>query len=283
MKSMRFSSPLQVVFAGFISTLSGQEAPVDPDTTGLRMERLSDGTRYALLGDRPGLPAPTLFVLQGDIDAAMREPIYTEVGRILARRGWLTVVIDAPAHGEDHRPGEPKELAAWNWRVEHGKDLVDGFILHAKAVLDHLVLTNQTDPAKVAAVGTSRGGFLAFHLAAAESRIRCVGGISPVTDLAALREFDATTNRAAVDSLALAALAPRLAGRPAWISIGNNDARVSTEAAIAFSRALVAAAKPGTEPIPVELVVNATPGHRSTVLDHTRLAAWLVEQFEREP
>ncbi len=277
---MRFPSPLLVLFACLSSTLAGQEVPVGPGNTGLRLERLADGTRFALLGDRPVQPAPTLFVFQGDIDTAMREPIYTEVGRILARRGWLAVVIDAPAHGEDHRPGEPKELAAWNWRVEHGEDLVGGFILRARTVLDHLIQTNQTDPARVAAVGTSRGGFLAFHFAAAEPRIRCVGGISPVTELSALREFAATTHRAAVDSLSVASLAPRLAGRPAWISIGNKDDRVSTEAAIAFSRALVAAAAPGVETIPVELRVHATPGHRSTAQDHTQLAAWLGEQLD---
>jgi dienelactone hydrolase len=245
----------------------------------LRVERLPDGTRYALIGAKPAQPAPTLFVLQGDIDVARREPIYTEVARLLALQGFVSVVIDAPGHGEDHRPDEPTELAAWNWRVNQGQDLVGGFVARARSVLDHLIREKITDPDRVAACGTSRGGFLAFQLAAHEPRIRCVGGISPVTDLLALREFNATTNRAAAEALALARLAPQLAGRPAWICIGNNDARVSTAAAITFSRALVAGAPPDRETVPVELLVHSGPGHRSTLQDHERLAAWLLAQF----
>lgn len=245
----------------------------------LRVERLPDGTRYALIGAKAAQPAPTLFVLQGDIDVARREPIYTEVARLLAPRGFISVVIDAPGHGEDHRPDEPAELASWNWRVNQGQDLVGGFVARARAVLDHLIREKITDPDRVAACGTSRGGFLAFQLAAHEPRIRCVGGISPVTDLLALREFSATTNQAAAEALALARLAPQLAGRPAWICIGNNDARVSTAAAIAFSRALVAGTPPDREIAPVELLVHAGPGHRSSVQDHERLAAWLLAQL----
>lgn len=245
------------------------------------MERLPDGTRYALIGAKPERPAPTLFVLQGDIDVARREPIYTEVARLLALHGFISVIIDAPGHGEDHRMGEPAELASWDWRVNQGQDLIGGFVVRARAVLDHLIREKITDPDKVAACGTSRGGYLAFQLAAHEPRVRCAGGISPVTNLLALREFNATTNRAATEALALENLAPRLAGRPVWISIGNNDARVSTDAAIAFSRALVACAPPDREIVPVELLVHAGPGHRSTMQDHERLAAWLKAQFDR--
>ena len=110
------------------------------------MERLPDGTRYALIGTQPEWPAPTLFVLQGDIDVARREPIYTEVARLLALHGFISVVIDAPGHGEDHRTGEPTELASWNWRVNQGQDLIGGFVARAKAVLDHLIREKITDP-----------------------------------------------------------------------------------------------------------------------------------------
>lgn len=253
----------------------------DVSSTVLRMERLPDGTRYALIGAKPDRPAPTLFVLQGDIDAARREPLYTEVARLLVPHGFIGVVIDAPGHGEDHRPDEPAELASWNWRVDRGQDLIGGFLTRAKAVLDHLIREKIADQEKIAACGTSRGGFLAFQLAAYEPRVRCVGGISPVTDLLALREFNGTTNRPAAEALALVNLARRLAGRPVWICIGNDDARVSTDAAIAFSRALVASAPAGRENTPVELLVHAGSGHRSTVQDHERLAAWLLAQFGR--
>ena len=261
----------------------GEATPPETPASDLRVERLLDGTRYALIGNRPANPAPTLFIFQGGIEQAIREPIYTQVARILATHGYLGVVLDAPAHGEDRRKDESNELAAWCSRIEQNEDLIGGFIIRSKAVLDHLIRQNTADPDRIAAAGTSRGGFLAFHFAAAEPRIRCVGGISPVTDLFVLREFQATTHREAVDALSLSRLAPRLATRPAWISIGNRDTRVGTENAIAFSRALVAATGADAERIPVDLVVHATPGHRSTEEDHARLAAWLLNHLGPRP
>lgn len=277
---MRATLPL-ILFV--VSLINLRAAEVPANATDLRVERLPDGTRYAVIGESKGGPAPTLFVFQGDIETAMRERLYTQVARLLVPEGFLGVILDAPAHGEDHQPDEPKELAAWQWRLDHGRDLVGGFVAKSRAVLDRLIKEKRTDPARVAAVGTSRGGFLAFHFAAAEPRIRCVGGISPVCDLRALREFNDATQPKAADALALKTLVPRLVGRPAWISMGNHDTRVDTDAAIAFSRALVAAAPADAAKIPVDLIVHSVPGHRSTEQDHKLLAAWLLEQFRAAP
>jgi len=262
--------------------LPGSDAPAIPIT----ILRLPGGLRFGLIGDRPAQPAPTLFVLQGSLEVARREPIYTEVARRMAPHGFISVLLDAPVHGEDQRPDEPAELAGWRTRLERGENFIEGFTAKARAVLDYLVQERYADPARVAACGTSRGGFLAFHLAAAEPRIRCIGGIAPVSDLIALREFHGTSHPRQAEALALTTLAPRLAGRPAWVTIGNHDTRIDTERVIAFTRALVqagAAAGKDDAPVPVELIVNATAGHRSTPRDHELLAAWLLEQFGTRP
>ncbi len=254
----------------------------DADAVKITLLRLPSGLRFGLIGERQARPAPTLFVLQGSLDVARQEPIYTEVARIMAGHGFISVVLDAPAHGEDQRPGEPAELAAWRARLECGEDFIGEFTARAREVLDYLVKERYTDPSRVAACGTSRGGFLAFHLAAVEPRIRFIGGIAALTELTALREFQATRHRSQAEALSLPALAPRLAGRPAWVSIGNNDTRVDTDRIIAFTRALVKATAEGQKPdapVPVELIVNSSGGHRSTLHDHELLAAWLLAQF----
>ncbi len=242
------------------------------------LQTLPDGGRSLVLGRREGPPQALLFIFQGSIETALAEPLYTEVGRILAAEGVLSVVLDAPAHGEDATPGDPLELNGWAHRVAEGKPFLAPFLQRASAALDHFIAMQWADPSRIAACGTSRGGFLAFHFAAPDSRIRCVGGIAPVTDLAALREFSARNPPPATGELALASLAPRLAGRPVWICIGNNDARVDTSRAIGFAQAVVAANRElptPPDPIPVDLLVQSTPGHRSSAADHRRLSAWL--------
>lgn len=274
-----FLSRVVCILLGLIGATALRAAEAAPAVQ-MTVLRLPNGLRFGLIGEHRGQPAPTLFVLQGDLDVARTESIYTEVARLLARHGFMSVMLDAPAHGEDHRPDEPTELAAWRARLERGEDFIGGFTANARAVLDYLVKEGYTDPSRVAACGTSRGGFLAFHLAAVEPRIRCVGGIAPVTDLTALREFNATTRRPQAEALALVTLVPKLAGRAAWACIGNNDTRVGTDQAIAFMRALVrvgAKGKKEGEPVPVELIVDSSPGHRSSVHDHELLAAWMLE------
>ncbi|HVC95332.1 MAG TPA: prolyl oligopeptidase family serine peptidase, partial [Pirellulales bacterium] len=140
------------------------------------------------------------------------------------------------------------------------------------------------DPEHVAAYGTSRGGFLAVHFAAADRRVRAVAGVSPVTNLLALSEFSGTNAREKAEQLSLANQASRLAGCAVWVSIGNHDERVSTDDAIDFTRAVVreAAAK-SHDPkvvIPVELVVAPAAGHTKIDQAHELLAAWIVKQFE---
>jgi hypothetical protein len=65
------------------------------------------------------------------------------------------------------------------------------------------------------------------------------------------------------------------------LSIGNNDQRVDTDRAIAFSRAMVQAnARQSSEAkplIPVELVVAPSAGHSKIDHAHELLAAWLMK------
>jgi dienelactone hydrolase len=247
-----------------------------PVETGIRIERLPDGTRYGIIGGKPERPAPLIVMLQGGLEGALAEPLYTATARLLVRQGYVAVVLDAPAHSEDARAGEGAELAAWCRRLDAGEDLLGALQERVGRLLDWLVREGHADPRRLAVAGTSRGGFLAFHVAAADPRFRCAGAISPVTDLRRLREFDASVRPERAAELAIDRLVTRLAGRPVWISIGNQDERVGTDSVIACSRRLVEAA---AGEAPVELHVHAVPGHRSTIRDHELLAAWIAAQL----
>jgi dienelactone hydrolase len=250
----------------------------------IQVRRTSENIRYGLIGElnNQTSPAPTLLIFAHGIEEMQRQPIYTEVASILAKRGWISVVIEPPCHGEDARPGEPAQLDGWRYRLENDVAFLSDFHKTASGILDMLIKDRVTDADRVAVCGTSRGGFLAYHFAAAEPRMKATAGISPVTNLMALREFTTTSRRENVDKLNVARLASKLAGRPVWLSIGNNDTRVSTDDAIAFTREVVhATARPDMPNaiIPVELIVAPTPGHSKVDRAHELLAEWLIERL----
>jgi dienelactone hydrolase len=236
--------------------------------------------RFGLLGDKCTAPAPTLFLFATSADQTLADPAFAKIGHLLARRGFLCVSLDVPCHGNDVRPGEKAgSLSAWRARLEKGGDLVPPFTKKVSAVLDYLVKEGYTDPRRVAACGTSRGGFMALHAAAAEPRVRAVVAFAPVTDLLALREFAGMEKHAATKALALARHADELAGRAVWLCIGNHDERVGTDHSIAFTRRVVAASVARKKPAAVELHVMATEGHRVHATAHDEAAAWLLAQL----
>ena len=254
-----------------------------PATPAMRMLTTSTGTRFGLFGAKPKRPSPTFFVFATSIEDMTKFPIFTTSGRQLAKQGWLYVTLDPPCHGRDHKPNEPSALSGWAHRVKTGQDPVKPFTDRCRDVLDWLVSNRYTAPNQVAAGGTSRGGFCALHLAAAEPRVRTVVCVSPVTELRALREFREVTAEQARPYDA-SSLATRLVGRHVWISIGNSDQRVSTDSCVSTVRNFVRAAVKASpnHPVPIELVIGPSQGHSAIdnayglaadfVLKHSRLA-----------
>jgi peptidyl-prolyl cis-trans isomerase A (cyclophilin A) len=238
--------------------------------------------RFGLLGARGPAPAPTLFAFAASAEDTLTNPDFARIGHLLARHGFLCASLDIPCHGRDVRKGEQAgSLAGWRARLEKGDGLVPGFTKKVSAVLDYLVKEGYTDPRMVAACGTSRGGFLALHAAAAEPRIRCVAAFAPVTDLLALREFAGMDRPGPAKALALASHADMLAGRAVWLCIGNHDERVGTDLGIAFTRKVVAASVARKKAANVEMHVVATVGHSIHATAHDEAAVWLLAQLRR--
>ena len=233
--------------------------------------RTPSGTALAMLPAQTGGPAPTLllFALAGT-DTLNTEP-YGRVGRLLHARGWNVASLDLPCHGADRRPGEPPELAGWATRLKAGEDIVAAFQTRVNDVVEHLVATGIANPARLAAAGTSRGGFMAFHAAAANLRIRAVAAFSPVTDLLALSEFAGQEQSPLVKRLGLINATDELADRDAWITIGDADERVGTAKAVAFANALPH----------VTLRVLPAAGHSSLPEWHDEAAEWFLQSVRR--
>jgi dienelactone hydrolase len=255
-------------------------APATPAAAQEKVQTLStpEGIRFTILGEKPAAPAATLFVFATGAQETLEAVVYSRAGRILAKDGWLSVSVDIACHGNDARDGEPGGIEGWRRRLDNGEEWLPAFAKRSSSVLDYLIKEGYTDPQRVAACGTSRGGFSALHFAAAEARVKAVAGFAPVTNLLALREFAGTKHEAAANALAAATLAPKLADRAVWVCIGAHDERVSTDDCVAFTRKVVAAAVAAQKKHNVELHVMPSPGHTIHETAHEEVAAWLKRQ-----
>ena len=247
----------------------------------VRVLRTESGVRFGVWGEKPDTPSPTLFVLASTINETLGQTYYRQSGNILADQGYLCVSVDLPCHGSERRRDEPEGLGGWRARSERNEDFVAESNARLQQVLDHLIRAGYTNADKVAACGTSRGGFLALHFAASDSRVKCVAAFAPVTDLGALREFEGATRHPLVGSLALAKQAEKLAGRAVWLVIGDQDDRVGTDHTIALARLITAAALEREVASRVELhVIPELGGHTTPSGAAECAAAWIRRQIE---
>lgn len=252
------------------------------DVPALKAMQTPQGVAFGVLGDKRTAPAPTLFVFATGFKESLLNPEFNKVGKLLGKEGFICVSLDLPCHGKDVQDGEkPSGLSGWRTRLEKGDKLVSQFTARASEVLDYLIKEGWTDPVRVAACGTSRGGFIALHFTAAEPRVKSVAAFAPVVDLLALREFAGMANPEPAKALALVNQAEKLAGRNIWLCIGNHDERVSTEQAIAFTREVVKASVEQKKPPAVDLHVTATPGHTIHATAHEEAAVWLGSKFQK--
>lgn len=243
--------------------------------------KTADGIEYGLWGTNVTYPAPTLFIFASDIHGTLGDPYYRQCGDALAAQGYLCVSLDLPGHGADQREGEPGALETWRTRSDGGEDFIAPFTARVRAVVAHLIDSGASDPARIAACGTSRGGFMALNAAAAEPHIKAVAAFAPVTNLMALREFHGATNTAHVAGLSLLAGAEKFVGRSVWVIIGDRDDRVSTDEAITFARRATVISLEKTQAADVTLLVVPEPkGHTTPQGAPELAAAWIAEKLK---
>jgi len=251
-------------------------APSDAITT-----LAADGVTIAILGGKPAAPAPTVFIFSMDRRTSLENPSFARSGHLLRESdGVLCVSLDVPAHGDDARPAE-SGLPGWKARLARNENLVATFTRQASLALDYLVRQGYSDSKRIAVIGVSRGGFLALHFMAADSRVAAVAALAPVTHLPTVTEFAALKNHPLTESLSILHLVPKLAARPIWIVVGNRDERVGTDNCINLMQALYAATPAGMKLCPAELHLLPGENHRQPPNSHEAAAAWLSKTIRK--
>jgi dienelactone hydrolase len=238
------------------------------------------GVRYGIWPKKPETPAPTLFIFAGSIEDSLNTPYFRQCGNQLAKEGYLCVSVDLPCHGPEVRTGEPAGIAGWRARIEKGEDFVAEATMRFRAALDDLVEFKLADPERIAACGTSRGGFMAVHFLASDPRVKAAAAFAPLTDMMLIDEFKTLEKRDLADRLSLKSQAEKLAGRAVWLIIGDRDERVSTDESIAFCRAVTAASLKNKKPALVDLhVVSEPQGHTTPKGADEQAAVWIARQL----
>lgn len=277
-------------------TLGGSDAPAlmkgtpDPHFCGIKMNEVPPPRwiMWGHLSPKGSSPAPTLIHFGADILNLLAREDFNKVGFILQRYGYQSVALDSLCYGFDLKPGEKEGFPGWRERIEKGELLMDDFASKTSHLLDHLIKEGYTDPNRVIACGSCRGGFLALHWAAREPRVKCVLAFTPLTDPRFVTEFAEVKNHPALSALAIHNYVDKLANRAVWSCLGNQDDRVSTENCLGFMRKLMDAAiahkqsQPGADknkPANVEFHLSSVVGHSTYALAHEEAASWVLAQM----
>ena len=240
-----------------------------------------DGIEFGVWGSpKSEHPAPTLIVLATTIKKTLNSAYYRHCGNQLTNRGFICVSINLPCHGDQRIDGEPEGLSGWSHRAARDSDFVAEFNNRLSKVLDYLVNQGLSDPKKIAACGTSRGGFLAIHAAIHDPRVKCVAAFAPVTDLSTLIEFKLTNKCQLVKKYNLINRASDLAGRKVWIIIGDQDKRVNTDNAVQLAREISKESRKNDLPSKVALHVLPEPrGHMIPAGADIMAADWIFQEI----
>ncbi len=265
-----------IILSAYCLTVTSALGDVEAITLG----KTESGIEFGIMGPKSGAPTPVLVVLSGTIEGTLGSAYFRQCGNDLMKVGVVCVSIDIPCHGTQTGEGKPKGLSGWGVKAAKGENVAEEFNARMSQVLDHLIKTGVADPEKIAVCGTSRGGFLALHFAAHDPRVTCVAAFAPVTDPAALSEFKGKETLAVTKAMSLETQAMKLAGRPVWVVIGDQDARVSTRKAIDFAQAVTAASIEQKKDSQIELRIMPEPrGHTTPRGAAAEAAKWIMKQL----
>lgn len=189
------------------------------------------------LSDRPAL----LLHFAADRTATLKTEPYNITPSMFLAAGHRAASFNLPCHGDREVPGQPRGIAGFSAEWRRGIDVFAGFVDEGRAVIDTLIERQLAEPGRIFVSGTSRGGYCALRLMAADERIAAAAAFSPVTDWRVLKEFAEIRDSPEIADLALTRFAGSVAGRAVWLAIGNSDARVGTDACLRFAEAVVRA------------------------------------------
>lgn len=179
------------------------------------------------------LPSLFYFALSGP-DSLCLDP-FNQIVQFLQGKMIRIFSLTLPGH-ENNLPATDA-MRIWAEDFAKGRNPIASFLEDAQQAIEWAIRERFIDPHKMSVAGLSRGGFVAAHLAARETRFRQLLCFAPVTKLSFIREFKGIPSL--VDHLDLLHLAQKLSDRHIKLYIGNEDTRVGTQECFEFAMHIV--------------------------------------------
>ncbi len=182
-------------------------------------------------------PALLLTFAADRVTSSSVRPYCSPAEHFLAQ-GHRVISFDLPAHGD--RVGiHGSDITGLRNALVAGEDPFMALVEDGKGVIGECIRRGWARPGRIAVSGSSRGGYMALRMLAADDRIAAGAGFAPVTDWSLLREFSADREREDVRALGLARFVQGMIGKHVYLAIGSEDERVGTESCRQFHAVLV--------------------------------------------
>lgn len=204
-----------------------------------------------------------LVTLAADKETSLYVEPYNLTAQRFLEAGHRVVSFDLPSHGA--RIDENGEgIQGFRNTFVQGIDPFQLFLEDARAVIDRCLADGLAQQGRIMACGTSRAGYLALRLMAADPRVSAAAAYAPVTDWRHLSEFASERECEDLAAMRLSEFADGMVGRPIFFVIGNHDERVSSESCCRFYLELIAANRnQGMDDSHINFQVQDVPGHAS--------------------
>ncbi|MAE61119.1 MAG: hypothetical protein CMJ49_07160 [Planctomycetaceae bacterium] len=129
------------------------------------------------------LERPALILnFAGARSMSLAEGPYDIGSRLFVAAGHRVASFDLPFHGDRVEPGHPDSIRGFSAAWVNGRDVFSKFVDDGRKVIDALIGRGVADPGRIFVSGTSRGGYFALRLMAADDRIAGAAAFAPVTD-----------------------------------------------------------------------------------------------------
>jgi len=204
------------------------------------------------------LPAVLFFALSAH--ATLFEDPFNQLVLHLSQQDIRVFSWDLPFHGQGLDPHEG--IRQWAHEFVHHPEFIYDFLDICQHNIDYLEEQDLINTKSLGVAGLSRGGFIAAHLAARDSRLRTILGFAPLTQPHPLEELK-HIGTDSFDQISLTAIVDGLIHTRLRFYIGNHDTRVGTTACFHFINTLtVAAFNQGIRSPAVELIIYPSIGYK---------------------